>query len=534
MNPSALPSRVRLDAVRSVEQSRSHRWRAGRAALAAAVLLAYAPVLWNGLVWDDVLHIADNPNLRSVAAALVYLERPQGPYYRPLVFLSYALERLVWGAAPLGYHVVNLALHIANLLLLLHVASRGGVHPAGALIGAAVFALHPVQTEAVAYVSGRTDLLMTAGALLSWTALCGPGPALARGVGAAAAGVIAMLSKESGYALVLLWPWLAWRHGRGMRERLALVAPGVLAALLLLVLRPDAAPSGAALGLRQLAGLGQALAVYASLLVWPAHLQIDRLTLLPSGASAMAGGLLVLAVAFVLAAWGLSRRGAAADWTAWTIAFYLPAANLLAIYPAISEQALFTPEHNLYAPLAGIAVLVGIGIARAGAHLSPVQRRVGGAVILAALALCTLRTAIRCFDWHDEERLFGAAVAAGSHSPRVWFNYGNALLRRRADVRASEVFAGGAQRAPRDARMWENLGVALHRQRAYVAAERAYRRAVELAPGEAQIFENLGSLYAAQGNLHAARAAFTAALRLDPGRATARTALHAIEQIEQR
>jgi hypothetical protein len=502
----------------------------GPAALAAAVLLAFAPVLWNGLVWDDVLHIADNPRVRGVGAATAYLFRPEGAYYRPLVFLGYAAEHTLWGAAPLGYHLVNLLLHVANVLGLRAVARRSGVSPGIALLAAAAFALHPLQTEAVAYVSGRTDLLMTAGALLSCAALLGSGPALRRGLAAAAAGALAMLSKESGYALLLLWPWWAWRHGRATRERLALAGPGVATGLLLLALRPGGLPvHGAAIGVPSLPAVGQALATYAGLVLWPVHLQIDRLTALPSGPAA-AFGVLVLAVALALVVWGLSQRGAAGDWTGWTAAFYLPVANLVALYPAIADRAFFTPEHNLYAPLAGLAVLGAMGAERARARLAPRWSRAVQGAVLVILALWGLRTAARCMDWYDEERLFGTAVAGGAESPRVWYNYGNALLRRGDPAGAAEVLAGAVRLAPQDAAIWTNLGVAQQRLRAYEAAERAYRRAAELAPRDAQILENLGSLYLARGDLEAARAAFAAALRIDPQRATARRALRALAE----
>jgi hypothetical protein len=87
-------------------------------ALAVVVVLAYAPTLSNELVWDDLLHIVDNQHVRSFGAARVYLERSEGAYFRPLVFLGYAVEHATWGTAALGYHLVNLLLHLANVFLL--------------------------------------------------------------------------------------------------------------------------------------------------------------------------------------------------------------------------------------------------------------------------------------------------------------------------------------------------------------------------------------------------------------------------------
>ena len=223
--------------------------RATRSLLVVAVLLAYAPALRNGLVWDDRAHIADNPHLRDVGtAAATYFLRPEGAYYRPLIFLSFAAEHAVWQANPLGYHLTNLLLHAINTLLLLVLARRAGegirqlldlarrtgVSEHAAALGAAVFALHPMQTEAVAYVAGRTDVLMTTGALASCVLLLGAGAPLGRGIAAAFAGVVALLSKETGYALLPLWPWLAWRHERTTPARLALAGPGLIAVLVLL------------------------------------------------------------------------------------------------------------------------------------------------------------------------------------------------------------------------------------------------------------------------------------------------------------
>jgi protein O-mannosyl-transferase len=501
------------------------RERFAVAALVAAVAAAYAPTLWNGLVWDDLLAVAGAGGAAPVAAA----SGAPGLYYRPAVFLSLRADQMLWAAAPFGYHLTNLLLHVANLLLLVHVARRSGASAAAALLGAAVFGLHPLQTDAVAYVSGRTDLLMTGGALLSWAALVGSGPAFARGLVAAAAGAVALLSKESGFALLLLWAWLAWRHGRDGRTRLALLGPGAVTALAVVVLRPASWPRfDVATTLPRLAAVGQAALLYLRLLIWPTGLQVDRLMRLPTAAPALAAGGLALVALLGLAVRGLARRGTASDWAVWTGAFYLPVANLVALYPDIADRALFTPEHNLYAPLAGLGVLAGLALERARARSSAAGRRALLAATLVVLAIWAVLTAERCTVWHDQERLFANAVAAGSASPRVWYNYGNALLRRGAVVEAATAFEGAAARGPNDAAVWANLGVARQRQGDYDAAERAYRQAAALAPDDAQIQENLGTLYLARGELEAARAAFTTALRLDPQRGTARHALQAM------
>ena len=100
---------------------------------------------------------------------------PKAPSTARWYFSTFAAEHAVWGAAAIGYHLTNLLLHALNALLLIELARRSGASEPAALLGAAVFALHPIQTEAVAYVAGRTDVLMTTGALASCVLLLGDG-----------------------------------------------------------------------------------------------------------------------------------------------------------------------------------------------------------------------------------------------------------------------------------------------------------------------------------------------------------------------
>jgi hypothetical protein len=500
----------------------------GTGALMALTLLAYLPALANGFVWDDLDHIAGNPRIATLSAAASYFGAPEGRYYRPLIFLSYAMEHRLWGAWPFGAHLVNVVLHLCNAALLVVAGSRSGVPLPAVLVGAAVFALHPVQSEAVAYVSGRTDLLITGAALLSLIALAGRGRPLLRGIALAAAGSAAMLSKETGFALAMVWIWVAARRIPTWLERLLVVGPGLMAAVLLLALRPGGA--GVALSLptaAQLGGAGHALMGYVALLIWPAGLQVDRLTPLPASAAAIAVGVLALALALAAVVWGLSRRDGVGEWTAWSAAFYLPAANVVAIYPGIAAQALFTPEHNLYAPLAGLGVLAAVAGRRLLATVSPPARR---AVLVGAGALLLVWTALtaqRVAAWRDAQSLFASAAAAGSRSPRVWMNHGNGLLRRGALTEAVQAFEVGTALAPGDAGLWMNLAVSRQKLGELAAAEAAYRRAVALSPNDAQVWENLGTLLLARGEMSAARQAFTRALELDPARPMARRALAA-------
>lgn len=443
--------------------------------LAALAPLPFLPALAGDLVWDDRLHLLEG-------AVVV----PAGPYHRPLVFASYEVETTLLGGSAFVRHLTNLVVHALNTALLFLAARRSGVPHAGAALGAALFAVHPVQVEAVAYVSGRTDLLCTTAGLAAVLLLLtrrqnGAGADVLRGLAAAAAIAAACLAKETGYAFGLLVPWVAWRRAGSASRGLALGGPALLAAVLLFALRPLALPSlHPPDPLTALAAAGRTLFEFAGLLVWPAVLYVDRLTPpATSPASATAWALLAL-LAAAAAALGLRRPGGVGVWSAWTVATLLPVSNLLPIYPEIAARALFTPEHNLYPPLAGIGVLIGWGLAALAGSATESQRRpmlAAAALVLVALAA---RSWVRSRDWADEFTLFGAAARAGAPSPRVWYNLGNSLMQVPDRPAAIAAYGRAAELAPADAEVQMNLGVALQLEGRFDEALAAYERSLAI------------------------------------------------------
>src|SRR5438132_739540 len=133
-----------------------------RIAPAAGLLLisvsAYAPTVGGDFLLDDNVYIPDNPALRTPAGLRqIWLQPGSTPQYYPLVFTTYWVEYHLWGLSPPGYHVVNILLHAANAVLLWHVLQRLSVP--GAWFVAALFAVHPVQTESVGWIQERKNVL---------------------------------------------------------------------------------------------------------------------------------------------------------------------------------------------------------------------------------------------------------------------------------------------------------------------------------------------------------------------------------------
>ena len=126
--------------------------------LAAAAFLAYLPALSAHYIWDDEAYVTGNETLRTPGGLLkIWLEPWATPQYYPLVHTSFWIEYRLWQLAPAGYHAVNVALHALNGILVLLLLRR--LHVPGALLAAALFTLHPVHVESVAWVTERKNVL---------------------------------------------------------------------------------------------------------------------------------------------------------------------------------------------------------------------------------------------------------------------------------------------------------------------------------------------------------------------------------------
>lgn len=138
-------------------------------ALLASVLLAYVPALKAGFVWNDDTYLTENQILnRPDALSLLWTEPKASEQYYPLVFTLFLIEKQLWGLNPFGYHFVNVLLHVGSALLLWMFLRR--LNLPGAFLAAALFALHPVCVESVAWVTERKNTLSLLLSLLAMNA----------------------------------------------------------------------------------------------------------------------------------------------------------------------------------------------------------------------------------------------------------------------------------------------------------------------------------------------------------------------------
>jgi hypothetical protein len=169
--------------------------------LGLLALVVYLPAIRLEFAADDFLILDNLQKHEGLRRAAAYFEVNFYAYYRPLVFLSYALDWSLWGADPAGFHLTSVLLHAINTMLVFAVARRV-TDATVAGVAALVFTLHPVSQEAVFWVSGRFDLLATAWILGSLALLWSPRP-WPYWIGVACF-ALALLSKESAATVVVL------------------------------------------------------------------------------------------------------------------------------------------------------------------------------------------------------------------------------------------------------------------------------------------------------------------------------------------
>jgi hypothetical protein len=271
-------------------------WLAGILAITAAV---YAAALTLSFVGDDFLILRLLERAGGLAGAGTYFRASFFGYYRPLAFLSHALDWSIWGERPLGYHLTSLVLHLANTGLLFLVARRM-LGPLGAASAALLFALHPSNEEAVFWMSARFDLLATFFVMLGlWTRTRTNAVAPV-----AAALALALLSKESAFSFLLILALydlvLCGMTGFAVVRRLGWL---VLVAFAYTTLRATAGDPEAARGLahfEKMLALAGGLAALLALAVLDWRTLLGRIAFPNRPWLAVAGGTVVAAAAALL------------------------------------------------------------------------------------------------------------------------------------------------------------------------------------------------------------------------------------------
>ncbi len=485
---------------------------ARREALAAPVLAAlavgcYLPALSAGFVWDDrvfarALAVRDWDGLWRIWFSPSEIE-DEGHYW-PLVYTSFWLEHKLWGFAPAGYHAVNVLLHAVNALLVLRLAERLAVP--GAWLVAAVFAVHPLHVESVAWVIERKDLLsglFYLSAFLAWLRFA-DAPRGGRGgrdyVLALALFAAGMLCKSIAVTLpaaFLIVSW--WKRGRVTGGDLLRTAPFFVVGAAMAVADVSFYEAREPLSLgytavERLQIAAHALWFYAGKLLWP-----DGLTAIyphweVGAGDPVAWGYVAAWAAVAAALWFLRGRVGRGP-LAGVSFFAVTLSPVLGFVDYGYMQFSFVADRHQYlAGLGPMAVFVGAAAVGAERLPSAVWRRCAAGVAAAALIVLAVLTWRHAGVYRDGVTLFAHVVA---HNPTARFahrNLGEALSAEGRWDEALAAFRVAAEQAPDDDRDHSNVGAALVVLDRLDEAEERLRHALSLDPKSAYALQNMASL----------------------------------------
>jgi len=491
--------------------------------LLLVVVAAHAAALGAGFVWDDDDYVTANAQLDD-AQGLVRIWTKLGavPQYYPLVHTTFWVEHRLWGERPLGYHAVNVLLHAGNALLVWTILRRLSVP--GAWLAAALFGVHPVHAESVAWIAARKHVLsglFYLGSLLAWIAFDDAESRTGQRERAWARSILlfvfALLAKTvaatlPAATLVLVW----WRRGRitgkDVVPTLPYFALGAAAGLLTSWMeRFHVGASGGdwALSLpERLQVAGRACWFYLGKLLWPDPL----LFIYPRwkvGTWGPGAWLWPAAAAATLVALWLLRHRVGRGPLAAALYFGLtlgPALGFVNVYPM---RFSYVADHFQYLASLGPLALAAAGIAR-------LDRRVlFGLVPALLLALSAITWRVES-SYRDEETLWRRTIA---RDPRVFIaqnNLGGMLLERGRLDEAEPYLLRAIAIEPGYPEAYDNLGIVLHRRGRLDEAIERYRQALRADPRYSFAHNNLGISLAESGRLGEAIASFREAIRLKP------------------
>jgi Tfp pilus assembly protein PilF len=484
--------------------------------------------------YDDDLYILGNKNIRtgfdrsSVSWAFTTLFACN---WQPLTWLSLMLDYKMYGTSAGGYHVTNVLIHLSNTLLLFFIFARmtGGLWKSGFV--AALFAVHPLHVESVAWVMARKDVLSTMFWLLTMAAYSyyADNPSLRRYVWVFIAFGLGLMSKPMlvtlPFVLLLLdfWPLRRFQGGafiagrRLILEKVPLIAiSAVISAITILAQdRSGALTSFGDIGVSErMVNAVVSYGEYVAKMLLPVNLAVfyPYPTSFPISVVLLSGSFLG-AVCFFSFRYIRTAPYLAMGWL-WYLITLLPVSGVI----QVGVQAM--ADRYTYIPLIGLFIAIAWGIPDLlkgnpfYRYFIPVA---AGTTILLLVILTFKQTGV----WKDSFVLFEHAIAVTEGNYVAHNNLGIHLLGYKRFGEAASHFEKVVQIKPDNEKYLTNLGIALYRQKRYEEAMTYYLRAIAVNPRFAGAYYNAADVYLVSGRENEALEYYRKALHLRPGNAAA-------------
>jgi tetratricopeptide (TPR) repeat protein len=462
--------------------------------LVLATVVAYGPAFHAGFIWDDDLYVTENPLLTAPDGLWrIWFSLDSPSQYFPLTYTVFRFQHALWALMPAGYHWCNIVLHAANALLVWRLLQR--LRVPGAWLAAAIFALHPVQVESVAWITELKNILslfFILLALLAWLEFIEEKvrPDWRWYLLALLGQALALAAKTTACTLPAALLLLLWLQHKPIRwQRLVQLIPFLIlgAGMGLLTIwweRYHQGTQGKLFAMNfteRLLVAGHAFWFYLGKLIWPANLMFSYPRWTINAANPFAYGWLAAGAALGAAIYFLRRRLGRGPEVA-ALFFALTLSPLLGFIMLYTFLYTFVADHYQYVACLGPIALAAAGLAKisgaAGKKFSPVGMICCGALLM-TLATLTWR---QCGIYADQKILWQTTIQRNPGSWLARANLGTWLARNGRTDEAIALWRDALRINPEDAFAYYDLGVADAHAGRVEAAVANYQKALECEP----------------------------------------------------
>lgn len=482
------------------------------ALVALAALAVYAGSLSGPFLWDDHYLVTGNRYISSWSSLPKIFSGDVGQgagqrygFYRPLQTVTYLFDHSIWGMNVFGYHLTSVMLHILVCFALFWLGSIIFKDELSSFFAAILYAVHPIHTEAVSYISGRNDPLAALFIILSIIFFC---RSVDRGgvkylILMALSYGLALLSRETSFMLPILAALycVAFRKNDGFKEFATLLTITALYGLL----RVYAIGAGISIGpssttiSERLPGAFAAISEYARIIIAPIgiHMGYGQRTFYFPDIRVLAGIVIFFFLAVTLARLS-DKRNAMFFLLGWFLVSLLPVLN---IYPPLNACM---AAHWLYVPSIGIFLLTGYGLAML--YRKENTRILAIAAFSVAVLSCSVVTISENNIWADPVKFYEKTMkySADSYKYKLYYQLGNEYMRMGKPGEAVSLYRNAISQGANFADAYNKLGNAYAATGEGHKAITAYRKAIWIDPSYEPAYRAIAVIYLQKSDiLHA-------------------------------
>ncbi|OGX29772.1 MAG: hypothetical protein A2879_00040 [Omnitrophica WOR_2 bacterium RIFCSPHIGHO2_01_FULL_49_10] len=500
--------------------------------------IVYANSFFNDFVYDDSFLVVKNSyikswqNLKEIFVSHIFEgSNRSGRFYRPLQSLSYVFDYSLWKLNPFGYHLTNTTLHILNAILayfLINLLTKGRLI---SLVASILFVIHPVQTEAVTYISGRSDLLGAFFLLSSLLLYIRYASSKRKNllIISLISFMLALLSREA----AIIFPFILVLYNYyfiGKEKKIKLIPLlYFLIASIYILLRitvlefhtTESNLSSLSLFTRLITSF-KVFSSYLRLFIVPFGLHMERQVAVVKSFfefQVILSTVLFFAIlALILRSYKKERP------ISFGLSFYL--LNLIP-YSNIYPLNAFMADHWLYFPSIGFFMAISIALSKAVD--SNLKKLISGFIIL-IIAFYSALTIKRNLDWKDPLTFYQNTLRYSPNSFKAHNNLASIYARQKLFDKAIEEYKKALQVNPYAQDTYFNLGNVYINKGMYNEAIDAYKKAIELNPKDAGAHNNLGIAYYLIKDYQNAKAHWKNTLKFDPNHEGAKDSLEQLRK----